>query len=142
MKCKMEYLLELRNAHKQTAKNGVNKPIHVGEVVIVQDMDLPREFWKLECVEALITGTDGKVRGASIRIRSPDSQFTHLQRPIQLRYPLEVTGARTPSQAKQTQNCNTESTSADITLPLDQATPRRVAAQNASAIIRTLTQDD
>ena len=74
MKCKMEYLLELRNAHKPTAKKGMNKPIHVGEAVIVQDTDLPREFWKLERVEALITGTDGKVRGASIRIRSPCRQ--------------------------------------------------------------------
>ena len=142
MRWKMEYLLELRNAHRPTARKGVNRPIHVEEVVIVQHMDLPTGIWKLGCVEALITGTDGKVRGASITIHSPDNRFTHLQWPIQLLYPLEVTGALTPSQAKQSQNCGTESTSTDITPPLNQARPRRVAAQNASAIIKTLTQND
>ena len=142
MRWKMEYLLELRNAHRPTTRKGVNRQIHVGEVVIVQDTDLPRGFWKLGRVEALITGTDGKVRGASIRIRSPDSQFTHLQRPIQLLYPLEVTSAQTSSQATEQPGCGTESTSADVTPPLNQARPWRVAAQNASAIIRTLTQDD
>ena len=57
-------------------------------------------------------------------------------------YPLEVTGAWTPSEAKKTQNCGTESTATDKTPLLDQVRPRRVVAQNASAIIRTLTQDD
>ena len=66
----------------------------------------------------------------------------HLQRLIQLQYPLEVTGAQTPSQAKQSLNCGIEFTSADITPPPDQARRRRVVAQNATAIIRTLTQDD
>ena len=79
MRWKTEYLLELRNAHRQTARKGVNRPIHVGEMVIIQDTDLPRGFWRLGRVEALITRTDSKVSGASVKIRSPDNQFTHLQ---------------------------------------------------------------
>ena len=143
MRWKTEYLLELRNARRQTARKGVNRPIHVGEMVIIQDTDLTMGFWRLGRVEELITGTDSKVRGASVKIHSPDNRFTHLQRPIQHLYPLEVpVSAQIPSQTKQSCNCSTEPTSDDITPPHNQAKSKRIAAQNARAIIRTLTQDD
>ena len=57
---KKEYLLELRESHRQTHKC----PISIGDVVFVHEADRPRGFWKLARVEDL---TDGLVRGACVQ---------------------------------------------------------------------------
>ena len=41
-------------------------------------------------VESLITGKDGVVRGAVLKVGSKSSPPTTLQRPLQLLYPLEI----------------------------------------------------
>lgn len=87
---KAEYLLELRNSHRQQPGKGVNRMIHVGDIVIVQDSDHPRGLWRLAHVEELIVGQDGIVKEALVRVHSADSHFTHLQHLIQALYPLEV----------------------------------------------------
>ena len=51
----------------------------------MHEEEKPRGFWRLARVEDLITGTDGLVRGASIKVKSGK-----LRRPIQLLYPLEI----------------------------------------------------
>lgn len=45
-KWKTEYLhvLELRNAHRLAARKGVKRLIYKGEVVIIEDTDLPKGF--------------------------------------------------------------------------------------------------
>ena len=163
---KTEYLLELRNAHRQPPGRGVTRPSRVGDIVVVQDSDHPRGFWKLACVERLIAGTDGKVRGAKVRIRSPNNQpYTHLQRPIQLLYPLEVNSAvesensensgtqPTPSKCENEtdivnetsdDHMNTDcspTSSTDITAHSNER-PRRMAARNATVINRLTLQED
>ena len=40
-------------------------------------------------MEDLITGADGQVRGACIRVRSSGNRSSLLRRPVQLLYPLE-----------------------------------------------------
>ena len=65
-------------------------PVAIGDVVVVQESDQPREFWKLAKVENLITGSDGLVRGVRIRTQTAGNRPTYLQRPVQLLYPLEV----------------------------------------------------
>ena len=42
-----EYLTELRNSHRHSAKNAVPTPVAVGDMVVVHDEDLPRGLWKL-----------------------------------------------------------------------------------------------
>ena len=64
-----EYLIELRNSHCHSAKNAVPTPVTVGDKVVVHDEDLPRGLWKLARVEGLVTGADGLVRGATIRVQ-------------------------------------------------------------------------
>ena len=85
-----EYLLELREAHRCNQGSETITPISVGNIVLLHD-DGPRGFWKLAKIETLITGKDGQVRGAVIRVPSKDGQTTLLQRPLQLLYPLEIT---------------------------------------------------
>ena len=86
-----EYLLELRESHRHQA--GTDGPVAVaaGDVVLVQE-DKPRAFWKLAQVKELISGRDGKVRGAILAVSSEKGRTTILQRPIQLLYPLEIKG--------------------------------------------------
>ncbi len=86
-----EYLQELRESHRQSMKKSPSHPqVAVGDVVIVHDDGLPRGLWKLGRIERIITGRDGQARGASVRVASRDRQSTHLHRPLQLLYPLEI----------------------------------------------------
>ena len=88
-----EYLLDLRDAHRQQKIGGTSAPVQIGDIVLVHDQDHPRGFWKMARVERLITGRDGLARGAALRLPSKNGQPTTLQRPLQLIYPLEITQA-------------------------------------------------
>jgi len=59
-------------------------------VVSVHDEDQPREKWRIGKVEALVTGSDGHVRGAVVQVKTKAGRLTKLRRPIQRLYPLEV----------------------------------------------------
>lgn len=85
-----EYLLELRETHRHHHGCSDPSPVLVGDVVIVHATDQPRGFWKLGQVEEVLTGRDGKTRGAVVRVAGKGRQATSLYRPIQLLYPLEV----------------------------------------------------
>ena len=86
-----EYLVELRESHRQSNHNSPTQPsIATGDVVVVHDENLPRGFWKLGRVEEVIAGRDGRVRGAAVRLASRKRQQTLIHRPIQLLYPLEI----------------------------------------------------
>lgn len=83
-----EYLLELRDAHRNANRGRVPcSSVSVGDMVVVHDASLPRGFWKLGKIKEVIPGRDGRVRGAVVRLSSGS---VVLRRPIQLLYPLEV----------------------------------------------------
>ena len=85
-----EYLVELREAHRQHNGHTDQHKIAVDDVVIVHSKDDPRGFWKLGHVKQLTIGRDDKVRGAVVKVSGKGRQATSLHRPIQLLYPLEV----------------------------------------------------
>ena len=85
-----EYLLELRDAHRRRNPRKTDRALVVGDIVVVHDQDLPRGCWKLAQVQSLITGRDGVVRGAVLKVASSKGPPTTLQRPLQLLYPLEI----------------------------------------------------
>lgn len=84
-----EYLTELREVHSRKQSNSSGSEVAVGDIVLVNDPDHPRTFWKLVRVMELIRSTDGQVRGARIHVGSTGS---NLQRPTQALYPLEIQG--------------------------------------------------
>ena len=85
-----EYLVELREAHHFNSRTPAGAPIAANDLVIVHNESLPRGFWKIAKVESTITGQDGKIRGANLRVSSTDGKTITLQRPVSLLYPLEI----------------------------------------------------
>ena len=67
-----------------------NERIRVGDVVVLHNEDKHRGFWKLGLVEKLLTGLDGKPRGAVVRVHQRGNSTTLLRRPVQRLYPIEV----------------------------------------------------
>ena len=62
-----EYLIQLRNLHRHSARNAASTLVNVGDMLVVHDEDLSRGLWKLARVESLVTETDGVVRGATLK---------------------------------------------------------------------------
>ena len=86
-----EYLLELRDTHRQKYSTSTSTTVKVGDVVLVHDQDHPRGFWKMAKVQKLITGRDGQTRGAVLKVANKNGGHSTLQRPVQRIYPLGVT---------------------------------------------------
>ena len=86
-----EYLLNLREKHLIKSKPQGNRPIKVGDVVILKNNFTKRAFWKLAIVKSLISSKDGINRAAIVKIASTDkSSFQCLRRSIKHLYPIEV----------------------------------------------------
>ena len=85
-----EYLLELREAHKQHSQKSNMPNISVGDVVIIHDDDQARCMWKLGRVEKLLVGADDEIRAAVLKVAGHGRAANHLQRPVQKLYPLEM----------------------------------------------------
>ena len=166
---KREYLLELREAHRQLGSRpskGITDPISIGDIVLVHEVDRPRGFWKLARVEGVITGSDGQVRGATVRIHSSGNRATLLRRPLQLLYPLEVhrSGDTDDSDTLDSRTTESSGTSATEQSPPGKTSvdeepemeepemeaprasriyrrPQRMAARTAREIMRIQTED-
>ena len=99
-------------------------------------------------VEELLSGSDGKVRGVSLHVRS-GSKTTLIRHPIQHLYPLEVRASNgLPSQAVENTEDNTKPE--DAVLPYNaevfenrrtRSNPPRIAAQVARYRLQELALD-
>ena len=116
----------LRERHH--LKHGDKKcSLAVGDVVIIKSSERSRNSWPLGIVERLIEGRDGAVRGARLR-----TCRSHIERPIQHLYPLEL-------------SCDIEDDRRNATALDPGATafrPRRDAAVAARFRVRDLAQED
>ena len=67
-----EYLLELRDSHRYHGRDRTSSDdsIREGDVVLVHCEDRHRGFWRLARVESLKTGSDGRIRSATVRVHS------------------------------------------------------------------------
>lgn len=120
-----EYLLELRDNHRYNSSSDQHsKMITQGDIVVVRDDSKRRGFWKLAKVERTITGRDGKVRGALIRVHGKGKRMIKLQRPLQHLYPLEIRESAV-------------SESHDDIVQQECRRPTRSAAARARELIRT-----
>ena len=88
--CQHEYLLSLRErASERSKKQGKERAISVGDMVIVKSDLTTRNFWKLAKVEELLHGIDGQIRSAKIKVASNDNRKPQvLRRAIQHLIPV------------------------------------------------------
>ena len=85
-----EYLLELRETHRHHRGHASPSSIAVNDIVIVHSADQLCGFWKFGWLKELLTGQDGKIRGAILQVAGKGWQATSLYCPLQLLYPLEA----------------------------------------------------
>ena len=111
-----EYLLSLREHHRLEARKQQTTAIKVDDVVVVEEDNVQRTFWRLGRIERLITGSGGIVRGAAVKIGERNKASTVIERPIQELYPLET---------HQTSPCNQEELSIAHRLPSRRIAVRR-----------------
>ena len=86
-----EYLAGLREYHRDKF-NGEKRIVSIGDVVTVYEDSVKRGGWKTAIVEGLVVGRDEVVRGAKIRVITKGKP-THMTRPVQKLYPLEIRSA-------------------------------------------------
>lgn len=121
-----ECLRALRQCHRPKHRDK-KCSLAVGDVVIIKSSERNRNSWPLGIVECLIEGRDGTVCGARLR-----TGWSHIERPIQHLYPLEL-------------SCNIEDDRRNTTALDPRATafrPRRDAAVAARFRVRDLAQED
>ena len=71
------------------------------KIVVIKSEKKNRAQWKLGVVEDLITGRDGVIRGAKLK-----SGKSHLERPIQHLYPLELSCEKSVQTLPETLNAD------------------------------------
>ena len=94
---KREYLSELREHHKRNVTKG-GAIVEIGDIVTVAEEGVSRGKWRLGKVEELITGKDGEIRGANVKVLTKKGKPMYLNRPVKKLYPLAV---RRPVQTRQ-----------------------------------------
>ena len=129
-------MIVLRNSHRHSAKNTAPTPVAVGDMVEVHDEDLPRGLWKLARVKSLVTGANGLVRGATIRVKSRGNKSSTLKRPRQCLYPLEIHGEDDNVHVQVHMDSNPNSL-----LVRPRRNPRRRAAEDAENRRRALIKE-
>ena len=68
-KWKSEYLQNLQSRRKWNAEK---RNVSVGDIVLIKEHDLPRNSWRLACVDQVMTDDDGLVRKARIAVGTSD----------------------------------------------------------------------
>ena len=79
-----EYLTSLRESQRVSRKRHAAK-IAVDDVVIIYDDKQPRHLWKIGKVNSLISGQDGRIRGAHVKVGRTGAL---IKRPVNRLYPF------------------------------------------------------
>ena len=100
-KWKNEYLpsfreIANRNKDKETA-------LSIGELVIVNNEQTKRSFWKIGKIIELFPSKDGKVRSVKLKVAT-DNGTTILVRPLQYLVPLEIEACEETCTVEQSRN--------------------------------------
>ena len=85
---KLKYLNELREYHRCGKEE--DTCINIGDIVLVEDPTLKRNYWKLGKITKLIKGHDERVRTATVKIYNNNSIHQLINRPICKLYLLEI----------------------------------------------------
>ena len=116
-----EYLTELREHHRCNNRSPSIQAA-VGDVVLVSEDKLPRNRWRMGVCEELRPGRDGLVRSCKVRTLTKGMRVSHIVRPIEKLYPLEIKSQDVHDAA----DVDTPAPS-DVTLDTSTTRPRREA---------------
>ena len=81
--------MNLRESHKTakpTTTKGEHPTVQIGDVVVVEEGNMPRSSWRLGKVERLIKGHDNQVTGAHVKVAKTN---VVVQRPVSRLYKIE-----------------------------------------------------
>ena len=102
-------LIHLRESHK-TAKPATTKGEHpmvqIGDIVVVEEGNMPRSSWRLGKVEGLIKRHDNQVRGAHVKVAKTN---VVVQRPLNRLYKIEGKEEKVNSDTLNKDNVSTDS---------------------------------
>ena len=135
-----EYLLQLRECHRQNVK-GKPQPLKQGDIVLVHNEKHLRGFWKIAKIERLLEGADGQIRGAVIRVPSKSSSKI-LRRPLNCLYPLEIECTTSVDPVDTVNDVSPQKTNEEAQQSGDDeplSRPKRAAAQRANQFLKTVT---
>eukprot|EP00731_Ephydatia_muelleri_P021173 Em0013g900a len=137
-----EYLQDLRDCHRYSIQLQGSGDIKVGDVVVVHSDKHPRTFWKTGVIEEVLSGRDGLVRGARVRVRSGNGSIL-LNWPLQLLYPLEVSLAELHCDTRTTESDGNEEQQEPDKIGeehVQEGRPKRMASALAREQIRILAE--
>ena len=117
-----------------------------GDIVIVHDDNQPRGKWRVGKIENHITGSDGCVRGAVVRVQTKGGKSTTLRRPVHRLYPLEIQCRDTEPEPAVSSRRTVLAPTVSGVRPEQQSElrrdrPRRAAAVEADKRMKTWLQD-
>ena len=70
---------------------GNSRDLVVGDVVLIkEDEPAPRTQWRISKVIEFVTGQDGQVRGAKLKVLAKGGKQTIIHRPVQKLMALEI----------------------------------------------------
>ena len=120
-----EYLLELHQHHLNVHKGNYDElcQLLLGDVVLIKDDSFKRNCWKKGKVEQLISGEDGHVRGAVLKVNT-SGRNSFIRRPVQKIIPLEV--------QRQRSNSPSDSSSEQIIVATDDDSASESPCENVS----------
>ena len=88
-KWRKDYLVDLREHHRNKVERSGKTKISVGNIVSVHEKGLKKGFRKIGRIENLIKGQDNIVRGAEVMISSGGKKPLVIKRPLQKKRILE-----------------------------------------------------
>ena len=81
--------MNLRESHKiakPATTKGEHPAVQTGDVVVMEEGNMPKPSWRLGKVEGLMKGHDNQVRGAHVKVAKTNAV---VQRPVSRLYKIE-----------------------------------------------------
>ena len=139
---RLEYLLELREAHRYGGSQlSAGRKVNIGDIVVVHSDEKRRGFWNMGRIEDVIIGTDGETRGAVVSVYTGQKRSKLIRRPLQKLFPLEINereaelldeSASTQSLPQESEEVPQDDGESAEAIPVQEEAPRR--SRRAAAV--------
>ena len=85
-----DYLTSLREFHRNRTMRENTAFTKVGDIVVIHDEHVPRNFRRKGKVEQLIVSQDNEIRGAIVNCTTKQERPVMLNKSVKILFPLEV----------------------------------------------------